>query len=494
MSNLIIEKIYIDIKNYFDNENNISYILKSGEIRAFFKGYLIRKEWVDKQKKYSNYENIKHILNTNDEAKIKNLIRIEQSRNNLNYDDLKIGIENYIINVYYLSNRFSVLLNTKFLNSFINTSHIKPTEFFLSDQTISINFKNGKELKFKTNSNIIFNHNFRRYYSENLKHLIRIIYLKRELIQPNLKFKSMKSAYLINKQIIDKFRQIYNIDELFGILENKNLLNGITYKNCDNNYRKIYDLLNEEYYNFIEEISKKEKIGTISFNIDDIIFKAKYINNQPNLSYIDNFEIIDPDFYNFLKQKFGEDLLMHQAYYAPIEDKIFLIICFNQTYIYEIISFSPKGGDIIIEYLIEVLLQIREKTISYDINELNYSIFKFLSFNGLKKLISTGNSITNGKNFSLKFHPINNPLGKNIISDNIIAVNFKTSDQTINFPVGAINTDKFAVLEEKLYLEFPQLRNKNVFFLCNGNKIYPELTLEQNKIKSGSSILICNIY
>ena len=74
MSNLIIEKIYIDIKNYFDNENNISNILKSGEIRAFFKGYLVRKEWIDKWKKYSNYENIKHILNTNDEAKIKNII------------------------------------------------------------------------------------------------------------------------------------------------------------------------------------------------------------------------------------------------------------------------------------------------------------------------------------------------------------------------------------------------------------------------------------
>ena len=75
-------------------------------------------------------------------------------------------------------------------------------------------------------------------------------------------------------------------------------------------------------------------------------------------------------------------------------------------------------------------------------------------------------------------------------SEDIIAVEFKSSDQTINYPIPGEKTEKFSALGEKLYKEYPELKDKNIFFLAKGNIIKKELTLEQNKITAGTIIII----
>ena len=78
-----------------------------------------------------------------------------------------------------------------------------------------------------------------------------------------------------------------------------------------------------------------------------------------------------------------------------------------------------------------------------------------------------------------------------IYKEKTIAVNFISTDQSINFPVACINTDSFSQIEEKLYVEYPELRNKkDKFFLVNGNIIDRSANLEQNKIKNGNQIMI----
>ena len=80
-----------------------------------------------------------------------------------NYNELKIGIENYIIknenqiSEFLSTNQTCEILNEKFLNSFIDNLNIKPIEVILSDQLISIKISNGKILKFKSNNNILDN-------------------------------------------------------------------------------------------------------------------------------------------------------------------------------------------------------------------------------------------------------------------------------------------------------------------------------------------------
>ena len=76
------------------------------------------------------------------------------------------------------------------------------------------------------------------------------------------------------------------------------------------------------------------------------------------------------------------------------------------------------------------------------------------------------------------------------IMETIIAVNFISLNYDIHYPMACRKTDIFSKIEEKLYREFPILKSKQIFFVSNGNVIDRDLTFEQNKIKSGNSILI----
>ena len=71
-----------------------------------------------------------------------------------------------------------------------------------------------------------------------------------------------------------------------------------------------------------------------------------------------------------------------------------------------------------------------------------------------------------------------------------LTLNFISVDQQIKCSISSYNTDVFLNIEEKLYLQFPLLKHKNIFFLYNGNIIKKSFTLEKNNIENGSFILI----
>ena len=79
------------------------------------------------------------------------------------------------------------------------------------------------------------------------------------------------------------------------------------------------------------------------------------------------------------------------------------------------------------------------------------------------------------------------------IMETIIVVNFVSLTYNITYPMACRKTDIFENIEEKLYREFPSLKSKKIYFLANGNKINKSLTIEQNKIKNGNTILINEI-
>ena len=76
------------------------------------------------------------------------------------------------------------------------------------------------------------------------------------------------------------------------------------------------------------------------------------------------------------------------------------------------------------------------------------------------------------------------------LNDEVIAINFTTVDQTINFCIPCRKSDKFNVIEKKLYEEYPQYKNKQSYFIANGNIIDKEKTMKENKIKSGDTIIL----
>ena len=71
-----------------------------------------------------------------------------------------------------------------------------------------------------------------------------------------------------------------------------------------------------------------------------------------------------------------------------------------------------------------------------------------------------------------------------------IAIIFSSIDQSIHYAIACYISDKFSVVKEELFNEYPELKNKNIYFLVNGQIIDTSSTLEQNKIKNGANILI----
>ena len=67
-----------------------------------------------------------------------------------------------------------------------------------------------------------------------------------------------------------------------------------------------------------------------------------------------------------------------------------------------------------------------------------------------------------------------------------------STDQAIKYPIICKKSDNFKELEQKIYKKFPDLKQKEHYFLCNGNIIDIEKTIEENKLKDGD-ILMFNI-
>ena len=80
--------------------------------------------------------------------------------------------------------------------------------------------------------------------------------------------------------------------------------------------------------------------------------------------------------------------------------------------------------------------------------------------------------------------------GEKIMTVNFVSMGFQ---DIINYSLPCKNTDKFKKLKDKLYKDFPILKDFNVYFSINTNNIEEDKTLEENKIKSNDIINIFKI-
>ena len=210
------------------------------------------------------------------------------------------------------------------------------------------------------------------YNSHYLRHLIRFPFFKNELISKNNPYQ-IKEAYLIKSNIIMKFKEKYALKEIFNILQENKILDGINYYNCDSNYPKIIQFLNDNKTRYFIEMKKIETSGLpITFNKNEDIISPKYINNK-KLIYLNDFEIIDKDFGSYLIESYKNNLQILPIDYVLKEGKIILSIIYEQKYIYEIAHINPEGGEIIVEYLIEVKI---ENNIPININTIILQSFQ----------------------------------------------------------------------------------------------------------------------
>ena len=100
------------------------------------------------------------------------------------------------------------------------------------------------------------------------------------------------------------------------------------------------------------------------------------------------------------------------------------------------------------------------------------------------------------KIISEKDKEINELKNKNNINFNIekgeklISIIISTFDQNVNYSIICKNTDKFKKIEEQFYSEFPEYRDNKKTFTLNGEKIYSDKSIDENKIKMNSNIIL----
>ena len=75
--------------------------------------------------------------------------------------------------------------------------------------------------------------------------------------------------------------------------------------------------------------------------------------------------------------------------------------------------------------------------------------------------------------------------------EKIYAISFTSVDQKIShYAIACKNTDVFVRLEEKLYEDYPEYKDKETYFMKGGDKIKRFKNLNENNIKNNYIIML----
>ena len=75
-------------------------------------------------------------------------------------------------------------------------------------------------------------------------------------------------------------------------------------------------------------------------------------------------------------------------------------------------------------------------------------------------------------------------------NERLMAIIFYSVNQKVHYPMICKNTDTIHKLEEKLYEEYPNLSERENYFLCKGVLINKFQSFEKMKIKNGDIIIL----
>ena len=125
----------------------------------------------------------------------------------------------------------------------------------------------------------------------------------------------------------------------------------------------------------------------------------------------------------------------------------------------------------------------------------NFSLQKNQNDQYYKTLIDENQKIIN--NLKMQLYNNNNIVGQMIdnnyynllVGEKLVALNFVSVDQQINQTIICKNKTEFHNIESILYNKFPQYKEEENYFMCNGNKIKKFKTLEENGINAYTIIL-----
>ena len=127
--------------------------------------------------------------------------------------------------------------------------------------------------------------------------------------------------------------------------------------------------------------------------------------------------------------------------------------------------------------------ELQNKLNNYNntINNLNNDI------NNYRNIISKKDIELN--NYKSQLNNTNIPNNNFNIND-MMCVNFISSDQNVHYAAACLKTNTFAEVEEKLYKQYQQYRETNNTFLANGMQVLRFKTIDENKIGNGLPVTL----
>ena len=395
------------------------------------------------------------------------------SRNNIN-NNLDSGDSNIktksIDNNNNLSQQLTEIESHVFQNDNDKDKHkdtIVLDQNKLKEREIEINPKvdksKGKKLKVinkksiekdhRNNNQISINNDLKKYQERNkdfIQHLIKFIVFKKEIQSKTNSFqKGLTKVYAVNRKIILKLMEIFNINEIIGNLNKNKILDQITYFNYDKSYFKILTFLYDNNINInIEEIKLTENERVLAF---------QNLSDQKNLPYLNDFELIDESFVVFLNI-YIKGITFRQVNFGIINhNKIFLAIKSKEKFFYEIFHLNKKHNNYVFEYLIK-----NEKSKFFgEQSALNNLIFGFLckkpllNFNNNKRK----NEIKLDDNIILNFYQINNAYSKNKKRDN----SYKFNETDLNVE-DSMNVTRITYIGNKNNEKSKEKKNKIKYY------------------------------
>ena len=102
------------------------------------------------------------------------------------------------------------------------------------------------------------------------------------------------------------------------------------------------------------------------------------------------------------------------------------------------------------------------------------------------KELKKSNSNNLVKNIETKMNELYKRINEEKIDVNeIMVVNFKSTDGNVQYAIACSKKNIFAEIEEKLYQQYPEYRSTNNTFLANGTLVLRFKTIEENNIGTG---------
>ena len=138
----------------------------------------------------------------------------------------------------------------------------------------------------------------------------------------------------------------------------------------------------------------------------------------------------------------------------------------------------------VIEQQKSTINELQNKLNNYNININNYQNIinqKDIEINNLKSQLNNLQSNNNN---------VPNNIQNNINFNDVLCVNFISSDQNVHYAAACLKTDTFAEIEEKLYKTYPQYRETNNNFIANGREVLRFKTIGDNKIGNGLPVTL----